>query len=413
MDASKLPASVDPAFKFNPHSRLFCINPFPVYKLLRENFPVYFCEELNGWLLTRYDDVVESQRDVRLTLSYLDAGGGDGEYKDKRGKIEKESILTLGGEDHLKLKRFIMMEMMPERLNGLAAAIKNIVAGKIDAIDGGQFNAVDSFSKHIPVEVISVLLGIPPCYREELLRFTYAYVRVHNPTAQLGGRDLQVVESDVCHGIDLVKMLISRARKAPDGGLISRISNSKITVKPPSDDQIALLICAIIAAGSDTTVFAISNTLLNVLRSPAARSILDGSSEMWERAVMETLRFDFPTKLAVPRFALQDFELRGCKIKRGDMVFGSIAAAHRDPDIFENPDVFDIERDLSKNIAFGRSQYTCIGRNLAVLEASLAGSGLLHAFPDLTLAGDIEYDLGNKISRALSRLPVRGSRTLM
>ncbi|HPG29096.1 MAG TPA: cytochrome P450, partial [Myxococcota bacterium] len=172
---------------------------------------------------------------------------------------------------------------------------------------------------------------------------------------------------------------------------------------------IVLLVALLIAAGSETTTLAGTHALRLLLRNPEQLAHLRRDPGLVRTAVREVLRFGFGSAGGgVPRYAMQDLEIRGQRIRQADMVMLSLAAANRDPEVFADPDRFDVTRDNRDMLAFGSGPHYCLGANLALQELTCMVEAALAFLPeDATLLEDrIEWEIVGLICRPVA-LPVR------
>jgi cytochrome P450 len=150
-----------------------------------------------------------------------------------------------------------------------------------------------------------------------------------------------------------------------------------------NNDEIVMLVAGLVAAGSETTTMGGTTVLRLLFENPDQLAQLRADPGLALNAVRETLRFDFGSATgSLARFAKEDFELHGKTIHKGDMVMMSSAAAHRDPEIFPNPNKFDITRDTTETLAFGHGPHYCIGANLALQEMTCMLEAAIEFIPE-------------------------------
>ena len=168
------------------------------------------------------------------------------------------------------------------------------------------------------------------------------------------------------------------------------------------------MIFLLIIAGHETTTNLIGNSILALLQHPDQMRLLQHDPALIKSAVEEFLRYDAPVYSATSRWAREDFELRGQKISRGDLVLVILASANHDGRLFENPETLDITRRANHHLAFGKGIHYCMGAPLARLEGQIAINTLLRRMPDLRLTIDpqeLKWRTGLLV-HALERLPV-------
>ncbi|WP_138380768.1 cytochrome P450 [Luteithermobacter gelatinilyticus] len=407
--------AVENRVSFDPHSEEFLKNPYPAYKELREKAPVAYWREGRAWLMSDYEDVVRIQSDSRFSINladwkYYDPGevGENKEWDD----LKSNDLLALSGLDHNRVRRLIMPSFQRGPLQKYKTIIENIVAQKIDTLrDREVFDVVHDFAYDIPVQVMQGLLGIPFHLHREFQQFAVAYVELFDPSLDFPPEEVAEKRRLITNGVRLVREVIERQRRQIQQGrpaetILEHLILACDQEDRLSDDELVALVGMVMAGGSESTIYLICNAVLNLMRFPQQRQILEERPELWDNAIMEVLRYDFFMKMGVPRYALEDVEWKGCRIGKGEMVYPISAAAQFCPEVFPRPDVFDVTRDTSKVIAFGRSKHICVGQFLAIMESRIAVSMLFEHFPDLTLVSEPVYDEHNKVLRALKRFLV-------
>ncbi|MGB1287364.1 MAG: cytochrome P450, partial [Aggregatilineales bacterium] len=165
----------------------------------------------------------------------------------------------------------------------------------------------------------------------------------------------------------------------------------------------------LLVAGHETTVNLIANGTLLLMQHPDQMQKLQDDPALIDSAIEEILRFNGPVKTPTQRYAFDDIEVGGVMIPQGDVVLPSLLAANRDPQKFENPNVFDITRQTNPHIAFGHGIHFCLGAPLARMEGRTAMRMLLSRFPDINLAvnADELHWNDNILIHGMSALPVR------
>jgi cytochrome P450 len=198
---------------------------------------------------------------------------------------------------------------------------------------------------------------------------------------------------------------IEERRLSPKEDLLSvlvqaRENNSSLSLEELISSSILLLI-----AGFETTANLIANTIVCLDKFPEQAALLKQDFSRTEAAVREVLRFEGPVQSA-PRLAGKDMTLGGHDIKQGDLLWVLLGSANRDAEQFDEPDKFDILRDAGRNLAFGDGIHRCIGAGLAELEAVIAIKMLYERFPDLRIAGTVDFRAPFGL-RGPKTLPVR------
>jgi cytochrome P450 len=199
--------------------------------------------------------------------------------------------------------------------------------------------------------------------------------------------------------------LIADKRRHPDERLMSKLIDAADAGEQLSDRELVATCIMLFFAGHETTVNLIGNGTLALLRNPDQLNLLRRRPELINSAVEELARFDSSGQMTF-RFALEDVELRGKVIHRGEPIAVVIGSANRDPSVFADPDKLDITRTDNPHLAFGSGHHYCLGSGLARIEARIAISVLLDRLPGMALLADQQQWNRSIGLRGLTALPV-------
>lgn len=374
-----------PVDLFSPR---FIADPYPAYRQLRQAGPLY--NLMPGvWLVTRHRLADALLRDTRFGKDYL--GGVARRYRSERAQTPLFATLN----------RFMLVMNPPEhtRLRGLAskafgvkqaAELRRLAENATDRlIDGfyaeGRADLVAAFAYPLPVTVICALLGVRLDDALLFQRESQALIKVFD-LAPLNGADLQAAETAVQVFDAYFRELLPERRRRPGGDLISLLLKAEEGSDRLSEDDVIANIMLLFLAGHETTANMIGNALLALFRHPEQLASLRGDASLLPRAVDEALRYDSSVQVAV-RTALQDVDVEGVAVAQGDTVYINLGAANRDPEAFDDPDAFRIERAYTgvKPLSFGGGVHYCLGARLARIELETALAALLRRLPGLQL----------------------------
>ena len=384
--------------EFNPYSMSFATDPYPVYKQLRDEAPVYHHEPLNFWAISRYADVLEAHRDFQ---TYSSAGGVTIESMDAGSGL----LITKDMPEHRWHKQFITKVFTPQKMGELEPFIRNLVTSLLDkAQDTDEFDFVQEFALLIPLEVISELIGIPAEYRRQ----------IHDLTNKMldrseGAVDMMKTMENVGAQMGIYSGIITERRENPRNDPISHLIACEVqddegVVRRLTDMELAFRFMELAAAGHETVAKAIPNGAMAFHRFPSERKRVLGGAVPMTQVVEEILRFDPPSQLQ-GRTTTRDVTLHGVTIPAGVKTMLLTGAATHDERKFENADVFDVTRDpVIDSVFFGFGIHRCLGIHLARLEIKIAFEELFKRFPDF------EVDPARATRSVLSN--VRGVNTL-
>jgi cytochrome P450 PksS len=183
--------------------------------------------------------------------------------------------------------------------------------------------------------------------------------------------------------------MFDERRENPRDDLISALVQVEEAGEKLDQQELISMVFLLLVAGHETTVNLIGNGMLALLQHPDQMEKLRQNPDMIKTAIEEMLRYDGPVGASTMRWTLEPLEMHGQVIPAGDMILTSLLGANRDPEVFKNPDEFDITRTTNKHIAFGFGIHYCVGAPLARLEGAIAINTLLRRVPNLALAADV------------------------
>lgn len=405
----EIPVAEDLAF--DPLDPGFTRDPHPTYARLRERAPVHWWEKGRAFLLTRYADTIDIQRDRRFSMNPRDwahaepVTAAEGPAADFQ-RLLANGLLGVAPAEHQRLRRLINPAFTPRAAARREADVKAIVERTLDeSIRDGVIDVRRDYAEHIPIRVISHMLAIPPEGREVFRRFSAALLEMVKPFVD--PQRIPGFMADFGAGRALLADIIEARRRALGDDLLSELVRIEEAGDRLSSDELEALIATIVIAGSDTTVHGLTFLVYNLLAHPDQLALLRADPSLVPQAIEESQRFNLFDKFGLaPRFALEDVELRGAQIAKGDMVQPLLPSAMRDPEAFERPDVFDMRRESSRMYVFGSGPHLCLGMHLARLELRLGLTALLERFGTWRLL-DVEPEyLINHGTRDMVRLRI-------
>ncbi|MGI3899429.1 MAG: cytochrome P450 family protein [Janthinobacterium lividum] len=377
------------AVRWDPASR---DDAFAYYAELRRHSPVIRAEiptRGTGWLVTRYEDVLKAHKDPRFSTDPRNAKktplfGFGGPYAPKLIKLVGASMVSVDDPAHARLRRLVSRVFTPRSVSDMAPWIAGMVDTLLDeAAAKPKVDLMADFALPLPLRVISEMLGIPEEWRLEFHDQVVRLIEVNDKPVRRAIRWLPAMPKLLRFFEDLIAL----KRREPDDKLITKLIAVEEEGDHLSRDELIGMIFLLLFAGHETSVNLIGNGLMALIDHPEQMALLRADPSLMDGAVEEFLRFTNPVEHGTPRFALEDLEIAGTRIRKGEMVILLLAAANRDEAVFTDPDRFDILRkDNGRHLALGFGLHYCLGSSLARLETRIALEGLLRRFPDLALA---------------------------
>ena len=316
------------------------------------------------------------------------------------------SFLDRDPPDHTRLRRLAQPAFSPKQVAGYRPRIERQVDDLLDrAAAAGDFDLVPAFAAPLPIAVITDLLGVPDADADRFAQhgtvIGSALDGIHSLTH---AARLQAANEELKA---LFEGLFALRRRTPSDDVISRIVAAEGEAIQPRE---MLPMCnLLLVAGFETTVNLVGNAVNALLDHPAQWDDLCADpAGLAGPAVEETLRYDPPVQRTA-RCALEDVDLEGRFVRKGQFVVTLLGAANRDPSAFPDPNRFDIHREqTADHLAFSSGIHYCIGQPLARLEATIALQRLAERMPGLRRAGALKRRTSS-IVRGPIRLPVRAT----
>lgn len=375
--------------RLDPCDPAFFNDPYPYYHEIRSRVPVFRWEEYGHWCFARHEDVNALLRDRRFGRQILHVASREElgwsatpDHLRPFYAFEQHSLLELEPPVHTRLRSLVNRSFLSRQVERLRPAITSLSNGLIDLLEERhEADLLESFATPIPVLVICDLLGVPSDMARQLLSWSHDMVAMYQAR-----RDRAVEDAAVRATIafsDFMRRYIAERRKSPRDDLLSELIRAEEEGRKLSEDELVTTAILLLNAGHEATVHAIGNAAKAFLELGLRDGIGEGHVE-------EALRYDAPLHLFT-RYALEDLDYAGLRLKKGEVVGLLLGAANRDPARFRDPDRFDPGRDPNPHVSFGAGIHFCIGAPLARLEMQIALPLLFKRLPRLALAETPRY----------------------
>lgn len=386
-------------------------NPYPLYRRLQSETPVYWDPYLHAWVVTRYADVVTVLHHFsanRTPTPEQFAALGLAELGPVSQMMVKQ-MLFMDAPDHTRLRSLASMAFTPARVEVLRSHIRGIVDRLLQPLlERGRTDLIADLAAPLPAIVTAEMLGVPTSDSDQLKNWSADFAEVlgnfqHNPDR--ASKTLKCVEEMRAY----FREAMARLRKEPREGLIYSLMTAEIDGDRLTEEEIIANSIVTMVGGQETTTNLIGNGVLALLRNPDQLERLKNDLSLIPSAVEELLRYESPSQHTA-RLAPSDCELGGQKIRKGQAVIAVMGAGNRDPERFPNPDQLDIARTDNRHLAFGWASHFCFGAPLARIEGQIALEAIVTRLPDLVLETTDLVWRDNLGLRGLTALPLTFAR---
>src|SRR5580765_7004752 len=378
--------STSRVMEYDPFSQEFQADPFPVYRWMRDEAPVFYSEKWNWWALSRFEDVRAAATDPQTFLSYegIDI---DDTAKDQSGP---GFLPDIDNPRHDQIRRMIQPQLLPNRIAEREDAARSVVRGLIDAWrHRGTVDLAQELAWPTPNEVFFDLLGLPAARaqgREQLNRWVHELKDRKPDDARLTPVAKAATAGIQSYFVDL----LNERRRIPRADLVTHLVNAEIDGVPFTDEHISDasevmgLMLVLFLGGVESTAGLVGTLFKMLAENPDQRAILRENPELIPDAVEEAIRIATPLQL-VGRTTSREITLHGVTIPAGGRIVLVYGAANRDERRFPEPDRFDVTRGRQRHLGFGEGMHGCIGAPLARLEAKIALEEALPLLGDYTI----------------------------
>jgi cytochrome P450 len=351
----------------DPYDYHFHEDPYPYYKRLRDEAPLYRNDDLNFWALTRHSDVHRGFRDSVALSNKL--GVSLDPISRNPEAYRTMSFLAMDDPAHLRLRTLVSKGFTPRRIRELEARVVELAKHHLDtALASASFDYIAEFAGKLPMDVISELMGVPVADRDQLRGLADTVMHREDGVADV---PLSAIEASMEMLVYYAEMVAQRRRK-PTDDLTSALLEAEIDGDRLIDDEIMAFLFLMVVAGNETTTKLLGNAAFWGAKNPdqLAEVHVDHSRiPLW---IEETLRYDTSSQI-LARTVVTDVEFYGTTLHDGDTLLLMPGAAHRDERVFDAPDEYRIGREIgSKLLSFGSGAHFCLGAHLARMEARVA-----------------------------------------
>ena len=384
---------------YDPYDVAINADPYPVYRRLREEAPLYYNEQYDFFAVSRYDDV---ERGLVDRETYISGRGGILELIKANIEMPPGVLIFEDPPLHTVHRGLLSRVFTPKKMNALEPQVRELCAASLDPLIGtGRFDFVTDLGAQMPMRVIGMLLGIPEEDQEAIRDQVDANLRTE------AGQPMTTSANDVLSGEMFAEYIDWRA-KHPSDDLMTELLNAEFedetgTTRRLTRDEILIYVTVIAGAGNETTTRLIGWAGKVLAEHPGQRRELVEDPALVPNAIEELLRFEPPAP-HVARYVARDVEHYGQTVPEGNVMLFLVGSANRDDRRYPGGDRFDIHRKIGQHLTFGFGTHFCLGAALARLEGRVALEEVLARFP--------EWEVDTAAARLSPTSTVRGWETL-
>lgn len=385
----------------DPYDYDFHEDPYPYYKRLRDEAPLYRNDERNFWALSRHEDVLKGFRNSTALSNKHGVSLDPVSRNDEAHRVM--SFLALDDPAHLRLRTLVSKGFTPRRIRELEARVTEIAVQHLEiALQSDSFDFVDDFAGKLPMDVISELMGVPEEDRVRIRALADGVMHREDGVADVPASAIAASGELLVYYADMVK----RRRRNVSDDLTSALVEAEIDGDKLTDDEIMAFLFLMVVAGNETTTKLLANAAYWGFKNPDQLApVFDDHSQipLW---VEETLRYDTSSQI-LARAVVEDLTFYGTTVPAGDVLVLLAGSANRDERAFDDPDEYRIGRDIgSKLVSFGSGAHFCLGAHLARMEARVALAELFKRIRGYDVDESASVRVHSSSVRGFAHLPI-------
>jgi cytochrome P450 len=365
--------------EYDPYSYEIDEDPYPIYRWLRDEQPIYHNEKLDFWAVTRFEDCWNAYLDFETFSSargtVLELMGTD---------IASGSLMIfMDPPRQTRLRNLVSAAFTPRRIGEIEPKIREIACGYLDALaEKGGGDVVQEFTAKLPMDVISTLLGIPPSDRDTVREWSNWVLHRDAGNPNITARGIESMGKLM----EYFDAAIAERRKRPRDDIMTLLTQAEVkdddgSVQRLSDLEIRSFFNLLATAGNETVTKLLATMVHLLFQHPDQRRRLLDEPGLVPNAVDETLRYDPPSQYQ-GRMLTREATIHGVTVPKDAKFLILNAASGRDERKYPDPDRWDVGREFDVHLNFGWGRHLCLGKNLALMESRIATEEFLKRFPE-------------------------------
>ena len=381
---------------YNPHSPEYMDDPIPQCLALAQRGRLVWYEPWQAWIMTRMPDILTCWKEEPLSSDFYDwefapARPPEDEWSNFERAMIGHSLLA--DHDHHRLVRRVTAPAFSRNVvDAIQRKIEPDVKKLFDQLGTpASFDYIEEIANHIPFISITRMVGIPEKYWQDIKQVIMTFTETWNPT--ISDEQRESARQDSNRAIDIIKEVIAERRTTPEqDDFLSTLLRIEQENEGFEEGDIITLILALIGAGADTTLVAQQWSVYGLLKHRDQIDKALATPDTFSNAFSEINRWGTSSKMGFARYAPRDMEILGHQVRKGQMVLMMPHLKDHDPEYYDHPEIFDVERVFNPDVLFGYGPRFCIGAALAKRQLYLTISELFKRFPNVELAEEPERD---------------------
>jgi len=390
-------------FAYDPYAPATQADPYPSYRRLRDDAPVYHDERRGFWALSRFDDVLWAAHDPATFCS------GEGIALEGQARSPFPNLIVMDDPRHAQLRKLVARGFTSRPVGASEPQLRELATSMIDEVvartsAGETVDLVPALTGPLPMTVVGDLIGVAPADREQFRIWsdTVVHQDVDRPETVAAGRAAAGAV------VGYFSEIIAARRAAPTDDLVSALIAASVDGERLADEEILGFCFLLIVAGTETTTNLLGLGAIALAMNPDERARLLADPSLVAGAVEEMLRWGSPVQ-GLARTTTRSVERHGVTIPEGAKVQLLYGSANRDEREFPDPDRFDATRTIERHLAFGHGVHFCLGAALARLEATAVFEELLRRIPGWQVDADALTWIRSSSVRGPATLPITRS----
>jgi cytochrome P450 len=383
-----------PTSTLDPYTDQALLNPWPLYRELREMGPAVWLEKYGMFVFTRYESVLKALRDWEAFPSSFGVM-----MNEDMNQLLRGNTLCSDGDAHNRLRRVVNRPLTPAALMSLQEEVEREAGAVVERLCAkGRFCATAELATHLPVTIVSSAIGLPEEGRERMMEWSIGMFNCFGP-----------MNERARHAMPVLSEMMNYARnhavpgRLKPGSWAEAIHLAAAAGEVPSE-AVPVMMIDYMGPSLDTTIFGISSGIWLFANNPDQWDLVRNDLSLIPAAINEILRMEAPVQ-GFSRYVARDYNLDGVALPQGSRAIVFYGAANRDQRQFPDPDRFDVRRDnAGRHLAFGAGPHGCLGMHLAKLEMRSLFMALARKVKRFHI--EAEERVLNNILRGFSRLIV-------